>query len=34
MKIERDNPYFSMVSHQWGEALKNSLAALPKFSLE
>ena len=34
MKIERDNPYFNMVSHQWGEALKNSLAALPKFSLE
>ncbi|MEC8646812.1 MAG: peptidase [Candidatus Latescibacterota bacterium] len=33
MKIERDNPYFNMVSHQWGEALKNSLAALPKFSL-
>jgi len=31
MKIESDNPYFNMVSKEWGEALKNSLATLPKF---
>ena len=34
MKIGSDNPYFNMVSHQWGEALKASLAALPEFSLD
>ena len=30
-KITEDNEYFQMVSREWADALKKSLAALPKF---
>ena len=30
-KITEDNDYFQMVSREWADALKKSLAALPKF---
>ena len=30
-KITEDNEYFRMVSREWADALKKSLAALPKF---
>lgn len=30
-KIAEDNEYFRMVSREWADALKKSLAALPKF---
>ena len=30
-KITEDNEYFRMVSSEWADALKKSLAALPKF---
>ncbi len=30
-KITEDNEYFQMVSREWADALKTSLAALPKF---
>ena len=31
LTIEADDPYFRMVSNEWGESLQNSLAALPAF---
>jgi len=34
VKVAADNPYFNMVSREWGEALKNSLAALPRFDFD
>ena len=34
IRIDADNPYFNMVSSEWGESLKNSLAALPEFDFE
>ena len=34
MVIESDDPYFNMISREWGESLKNSLAALPDFKFD
>lgn len=34
LKIDSDNPYFQMVSKEWGQALKESLNSLPKFTFE
>ena len=34
MKITSDNPYLQMVSKEWGQALKESLYSLPKFSFD
>ena len=34
IKITAENSYFQMVSREWGEALKESLASLPKFSFD
>ena len=34
LKIDSDNPYFQMVSKEWGHALKESLNSLPKFIFE
>ena len=34
LKIDSDNPYFQMVSKEWGQALKESLNSLPKFIFE
>ena len=33
-KITEDNEYFRMVSSEWADALKKSLAALPKFEFK
>lgn len=34
IKITAENAYFQMISRQWGEALKESLSSLPKFSFD
>jgi len=34
LKIDSENPYFQMVSKEWGQALKESLNSLPKFTFE
>lgn len=34
MKITSDNSYLQMVSKEWGQALKESLYSLPKFSFD
>ena len=33
-KIEKENPYFKMISSEWGRALKSSLTALPSFNFK
>ena len=34
LKINADNPYLQMVSEGWGQALKESLYSLPKFTFD
>lgn len=34
IKITAENSYFQMVSREWGEALKESLASLPEFNFD
>lgn len=34
LQIKADNPYLQMVSREWGEALKESLYSLPRFSFD
>ena len=33
-RIEPDDPYFTHISQSWGNALKNALDSLPRFSFE
>ena len=34
IKIGAENEYFQMISREWGEALKESLASLPQFNFD
>ena len=31
LRVEKDDPYYQMISHAWGDALKASLVQLPDF---
>ena len=34
LRVEKDDPYYQMISHAWGDALKESLVKLPDFKLK
>lgn len=34
LRVEKDDPYYQMISHEWGDALKASLVQLPDFKFK
>ena len=34
LRVEKDDPYYQMISRAWGDALKASLVQLPDFELK
>lgn len=34
LRVEKDDPYYQMISHEWGDALKASLVQLPDFEFK